>query len=223
MAVFEAGQEHDALYEAGSVYVAVSLSVELLLAEADREGLALSLDALHSGVLDRPMEPGCVARLSAWFGALHRGEPARLPPGQRLEEAALAALLNHLAAGAEVLPMGFGPASFERIVERARDFIEGHVDDVLSIDRIAAAAHASRRTLNRAFLEILGETPRSYVLKLRLQRIRDELASANETELTVTMVSNRWGAPELGRLAARYREMFDELPSETLRRRNGAR
>ncbi len=69
---------------------------------------------------------------------------------------------------------------------------------------------------------MLGETPQSYVLKMRLNRIRQDLASPAEAERTVTTVSHQWGIPELGRLAARYRQQFGELPRETLARRRAA-
>ena len=70
----------------------------------------------------------------------------------------------------------------------------------------------------------MGETPQQFILNLRLNRIRRELVhSEEEEERTVTVVSMRWGITELGRLAARYREQFGELPSETLRRRRGIR
>lgn len=84
---------------------------------------------------------------------------------------------------------------------------------------MVAASFASRRTLYRAYAETLDETPQSYILKLRLNRIRRDLAAPNEAMRTVTVVSNHWGIPELGRLASRYREQFGELPRQTLARR----
>lgn len=68
----------------------------------------------------------------------------------------------------------------------------------------------------------MNDTPQQFILKLRLNRIRRDLATADEAERTVTVVSMRWGITELGRLAHRYREQFGELPSETLRRSRGA-
>jgi AraC-like DNA-binding protein len=65
----------------------------------------------------------------------------------------------------------------------------------------------------------MDDTPQQFILKLRLNRIRRDLAYSDEAERTVTVVSMRWGITELGRLAARYREQFGELPSDTLRRR----
>jgi transcriptional regulator GlxA family with amidase domain len=53
------------------------------------------------------------------------------------------------------------------------------------------------------------------VLRLRLHRIRRDLASEEEAAHSVAIIANRWGVGELGRLAGRYRVAFGESPSET--------
>jgi hypothetical protein len=54
---------------------------------------------------------------------------------------------------------------------------------------------------------------------MRLNRIRRDLASEEEARCSITLLANKWGVSELGRFAARYRELFGELPSETRLRR----
>jgi AraC-like DNA-binding protein len=105
---------------------------------------------------------------------------------------------------------------YARIVSRARAYIHAHLTDPISLDAIALAAHTSRRTLYRAFAEILNDTPQTYVRRLRLHRIRADLAGDAERACTVTIIANQWGISELGRLAGWYRELFGERPSETL-------
>ena len=63
-----------------------------------------------------------------------------------------------------------------------------------------------------------SDTPYSYVLKLRLNRIRHELVTDAEAACTITMVAHRWNVAEMGRFAAWYRDLFGELPSQTLMR-----
>jgi AraC-like DNA-binding protein len=106
-----------------------------------------------------------------------------------------------------------------RIVARARAFIHANLDQPLSIEKIANAAATSHRTLHRAFHVVLDETPYSYVQKLRLNRIRRELVTDAEIACTITSVAHRWNIPEMGRFAAWYRDLFGELPSQTLMRR----
>jgi AraC-like DNA-binding protein len=150
--------------------------------------------------------------------ARQRGNARQLPPGYHLDEIIVAAAMAQLGrAGPSEDPMQIG--GYYRIVGRARAFIDAHLDSPIAIEALVDAAYASRRTLYRAFAETLGETPQSYILKLRLNRIRQDLATPSEAMRTVTVVSNQWGIPELGRLAAYYREQFGELPRDTLARR----
>jgi AraC-like DNA-binding protein len=160
---------------------------------------------------------GLITRL---IGRLQAGETVDLPPGLDLGRMIVAATIGQLAGGGDVpdLPAG----SHFRVVQRARAYIEAHLDNPIAIDDLVAAARTSRRTLHRAFIEVLGETPHTYVLKLRLNRIRSDLATPHEAQRTVTTVSHRWGIAELGKLAARYRAQFGELPSETLARHGAA-
>ena len=51
-----------------------------------------------------------------------------------------------------------------------------------------------------------------------MHRIRHDLASQAERACTVALIANEWGISELGRMAGRYRELFGELPSDTLGR-----
>jgi transcriptional regulator GlxA family with amidase domain len=105
-----------------------------------------------------------------------------------------------------------------RIVARAKAYIAANLAEPIAIDALAAAACTTRRTLHRAFVQVLGVSPRDHVLRLRLQRIRADLEAAVGDACTVADVANRWGIGELGRFAARYRALFGELPSATLAR-----
>jgi AraC-like DNA-binding protein len=69
---------------------------------------------------------------------------------------------------------------------------------------------------------VLDETPYSYVQKLRLNRIRHELVTDAEAACTITMVAHRWNMAGMGRFAAWYRDLFGELPSQTLRHQQSA-
>jgi transcriptional regulator GlxA family with amidase domain len=107
-----------------------------------------------------------------------------------------------------------------RVLSRAHAHSSiAHLDQPLSVEKIASAAATSHRTLHRAFHIVLDETPYSYVLKLRLHRIRHELVTRAEAACTITMVAHRWNITDMGRLAAWYRDLFGELPSQTLMRR----
>jgi AraC-like DNA-binding protein len=191
--------------------------------ELDRRATRLGIDIDPAKIARSGIVPGQIAasrrvRLARLVTARQRGSTRQLPPGYQLDEMIIAAAMAQLGRTASRDdPMRLG--GYYRIVARARAYIDAHLDSPIAIEALVEAAYASRRTLYRAFAEVLGETPQSYILKLRLNRIRQDLATPSEAMRTVTVVSNQWGIPELGRLAAYYREHFGELPRDTLARR----
>ena len=102
---------------------------------------------------------------------------------------------------------------YARIATRACQYIEANLSRPVSISAITRASCTSQRSLYRAFRHVFSETPQSYVRKLRLNRIRRDLASPEEAHCTVAVLANRWGVSELGRLSSEYRDLFNELPS----------
>jgi transcriptional regulator GlxA family with amidase domain len=55
-----------------------------------------------------------------------------------------------------------------------------------------------------------------------LNRARQALLASDSEEDKVTVIAAKLGFTELGRFAVRYRELFGERPSETLRRQKRA-
>ncbi|MHC6152682.1 helix-turn-helix domain-containing protein [Bradyrhizobium elkanii] len=212
--VFFPKDDHDALYAQGSMYAALTLSAEKLEREAAEENLVLDRTALgETGLHARPLSPNLINRLRSSFERIHDGTVAADNP---IADQLLSALIAHLARPPHQRIVGRRLDQHGKIVERARAFIREHLCEPMSIDQVAASAYASRRTLFRAFEEILDETPRSYVRKLRLHRIRHDLASDGERACTIALVANQWGISDLGRMSGSYRELFGERPSETV-------
>jgi transcriptional regulator GlxA family with amidase domain len=135
------------------------------------------------------------------------------PAGQILDVA-----ISHFAREPRPHSGRANPEGLALVITRAREFIEANLKEPLAVDAIAGASYASRRTLFRAFVRVLGETPGQYVRRRRLHRIRHDLATWPESLCTIAMISNRWGISELGRMAGWYRELFGERPSDTLHR-----
>ena len=212
--VFLPGDEHDALYTPGSLYAAVTLSAEKLEQEAGKEELVLDRHGLGgSGIHARCMALEILAALQRAFESVHRNSDGFDHPG--LAKQLLAALIAHLARPPRRNNWGRHPDLHGKIVERARVYIHDHLSEPISIDDLAAAAYASRRTLFRAFTDILDDTPRNYVRRLRLHRIRHDLASDAEKACTIALIANQWGISDLGRMSGWYRELFGERPRDT--------
>ena len=77
----------------------------------------------------------------------------------------------------------------------------------------------SERTLQYAFKEVMGLTPLTYVIRLRLNRVRQALVAATHGSTTVSAEALRWGFWHFGDFSRAYKACFGEAPSETLRRK----
>ncbi|MFV3402782.1 MULTISPECIES: helix-turn-helix domain-containing protein [Pseudomonas] len=109
-----------------------------------------------------------------------------------------------------------GRAIMRRISEWAADC----PDETLNLVELAKLAGVSVRRLQQAFKGFTQMPPAHW---LRLRRLngarRDLLQGAGE--VTVAEVAMRWSFWHLGRFSESYRQLFRELPSETLKRSRG--
>lgn len=215
MGIFHAGDEHDALYSEGSIYAVASLSLDQLEGFAADEDLVLDRATLGgTGIHARKMDSHTLAHLTYMFSLIHSGTWN----GANATRELLSAIIQHLGRPPIDLLRRTSRNRHNAVFLRARAYINENLSHPMSLDEIASAAHTSRRTLCRAFADILDITPQAYVRRLRLHRIRQHLASEAERNCTITIVANNWGISELGRFAKWYHDLFGELPSETLKR-----
>lgn len=213
--VFLPGDEHDSRYTPGTLYATVTISTERLEREAAEAGLVLDRRTLGgTGFHSRQLDPGVVHGIERDFRRLHAGHASKRAAGRAL----LDAVIGHLGR----LPWRSCPpvahGGHARIARMARAYILEHLSEPIALDDIASAAMSSRRTLHRAFAEIFDDTPQGFVRRLRLHRIRHDLAGPAERACTITLVANHWGLTELGRMSGWYRELFGERPRDTMRR-----
>ena len=79
--------------------------------------------------------------------------------------------------------------------------------------------NVSRRTLHRVFVEVHDVPPITFMRRKRLCDVRAALRSAAKRRaVMIRDIAIEHGFAELGRFAAAYRQMWGELPSQTLRR-----
>lgn len=123
--------------------------------------------------------------------------------------------LLELVAPDQASPLN--PTARKRMVDRAREYALGHLDEPLSILDLCNHIGASRRKLQYCFQETLGINPVAYLRALRLNAVRRELRKSTQSH-GVQEVAARWGFWHLSRFSSDYRTMFGESPSQTLRR-----
>jgi len=204
-------------------------------------GTALILDggqltAAVSAMLERPivgsldLEPrlerstSCGQMLEAMVrtldAGLFDGGPLTHSPiaMARLTEALVALLI-------ETVPHRFSgtvgrkaPSALPRHVKRAVDFMHANMARALSSTEIAHAGGVSVRSLEEGFRQFKGVSPMAYLRRIRLDAVRAELCAPEGTE-PIAQIALKWGFAHLGRFSAFYRQVYGELPSETVTRR----
>jgi AraC family ethanolamine operon transcriptional activator len=103
------------------------------------------------------------------------------------------------------------------VVRRADDYLRAHLGGPLSVLDLCRELAVSERALHYAFQEVRGLSPMAYFRAVRLNAVRQELkAAAAAGTATVHAVARRFGFWHTGELAAAYRRLFGELPSQTL-------
>ncbi|CAB3638504.1 AraC-like ligand-binding domain-containing protein [Achromobacter pestifer] len=105
-------------------------------------------------------------------------------------------------------------------VRRARDYIETHVDETISLADLAAHCGVSIRTLQNGFAQFLKQSPSDYVRNQRLTLVHAALEAAHTGD-SVTDILLRHGVTSFGHFATHYRKRYGCLPSDTLRRHRG--
>jgi AraC family ethanolamine operon transcriptional activator len=129
-------------------------------------------------------------------------------------EADLAHMLAKCVSDSSAADASPGFAQRQLAVNKALDLIFS-THDAITVSDVYAYSAVSWRTLDRAFRERFGITPKQYIVARRLAGARRALVAARPGT-TVTGIANDWGFWHLGRFSADYNRMFRELPSTTL-------
>jgi len=103
------------------------------------------------------------------------------------------------------------------IVKNVRTFLLENADRAIGVPELCNVFKVSRRTLQYAFDRILGIGPNAYLKILRLNGVRRALCRRDE-RISVQQAASDWGFWHLSQFAKDYRNLFDELPSDTVRR-----
>ena len=106
----------------------------------------------------------------------------------------------------------------EEIIRRAKALVEEREGEHLLVSELAAGTGVSERTLRTAFHEYYGTSPLRYWQVRNAHRVYRALRNAEPDEVSVARVLLEHGETEFGRFAQRYRRLFGELPSDTLRK-----
>ena len=217
--VFSPGGENECVSKPGFRGHLVSYSEEYLERTAENLGLSVNLGLYREGGVALQLDSATAEDLRHRFHRFGSIVTTCLTDAEKqwirheLETEMAARLLFLLAADP--------PTTCERIdgfkmraVQRARDYIDIHATEPPTILQVGQAAGVSWRSLNYAFREVFGVTPKQYLQATRLNGVRKQLRRRGPGS-TVADIANRWGFWHMGQFAADYKRQFGELPSKT--------
>ena len=110
------------------------------------------------------------------------------------------------------------PGKKQRALNKAVDYIKTFSNNPITLNELCQETRVSARTLQSAFLEHFGMSPKAYLRVQRLNAAHKELFTANPVGTKVADVAYRRGFWHMGQFSADYKRLFAELPSETLKK-----
>ncbi|MEO0981825.1 MAG: AraC family transcriptional regulator [Pseudomonadota bacterium] len=136
-------------------------------------------------------------------------------------ESAAQALALHLLRNHSTLTEPIAPARralSQKRLASAIDFIEANLDQNLSLEQIAAAAHLSSFHFLRCFRDETGQTPHAYVTTRRVQRCRELLETS---ELPLSEIAYRCGFANQAHMTTVFKRAAGVPPGQYRREKTG--
>lgn len=109
-----------------------------------------------------------------------------------------------------------GPSATAACVERAKAYLDAHLDETVTLERLGRVAYMSPFHLQRSFKRLLGVTPREYVRARRAERLKQRLRAGD----TVSRATFEAGYGSGSRVYERADEELGMTPASY--RRGGA-
>jgi AraC-like DNA-binding protein len=220
--VLRSGEEFTLQRPKGMELVAVTFELDEFRRLSEERPWAPGAQAL----LSRPVlrAPGrAMQRLRQDLLSLFDETPATDPFGAEAIEShsvscgvfdALFELFDGVADGRQAV----GSASASFIVAQCHRMVAGSADSPPSVEELCLRLRTSRRTLQNSFRQVADATPVHYLRCVRLNAVRRQLMSTRAVDLSVAQAAADRGFSHLSHFAERYKALFGELPSQTMRR-----
>jgi len=104
----------------------------------------------------------------------------------------------------------------DKAFRKAKTYILEHRTEPITVQELVEETSVTERTLEFAFLERFGITPKAVLRSFRLNGVHRELKLATLGSTQISDVAKQWSFYHMGQFAKDYKLMFGELPSETL-------
>jgi len=105
-----------------------------------------------------------------------------------------------------------------RSIKMVKEYLATYPMEPVTVSQLCMMTEVSERTLQYAFQDQYGVSPKTYLRNFRLNGSRRELLQSDCEIARVNDVASVWGFWHMGQFAADYHNLFGELPSETLQK-----
>ncbi|WP_322069810.1 helix-turn-helix domain-containing protein [Paraburkholderia bannensis] len=137
---------------------------------------------------------------------------------KRFQDEVLSVLLGLLESATGLPSRDVTHATYSDIVKRCERITEDNTQESLTVLDLCRMLRCSRRTLQTSFQRVANVTPVEYLRSIRLNAVHRLLRSTSADELLIGDAAARWGFTHLSYFAREYRDLFGELPSQTVRK-----
>ena len=105
-------------------------------------------------------------------------------------------------------------------VHQATEHIRANFKETLGIQDLVKVTGVSERCLFEGFKQNLKVTPMQFLMQIRLANVRLELTKESfDRNVNITQIALDNGFSQLGRFSSYYKDVYGELPSETIKAR----
>ena len=188
--------------------------MEHLIVGISDAALAAACDGVSGGVELRPQWKLADARLSSLLAAVNSERVAGFPSGRlfldSVEQALAAALVNGYAVHHRPVRTYRGGLSPARL-RRVKEFVHAKMEDELSLHDLAQSVGLNTAHFSEMFRKSTGETPHQFVLRVRVERAKEMLRTA---EMRVLDVAIACGFKTQQHFAHVFRQLSGASPTE---------
>ncbi|MCP3888445.1 MAG: helix-turn-helix domain-containing protein [Desulfobulbaceae bacterium] len=220
IAIFPERGELNAVSKNGFKIFSISLpQAQLAELVSSIDSSALLPSVLNNELLTIP--PENMLPFRDYLGGLYRQltwKPSLIHHNGFAKEIETEVIQKMLTVLATSTPSGQQPPTRLRTkaIKKSMAYIFEFGDRPIKISELCKFAGVSLRTLEYAFLDHFGISPKTYLSSYKLNNVRKQLLQSHPSEISIVDIANKWNFWHMGQFARDYRRLFGELPSETL-------
>lgn len=107
---------------------------------------------------------------------------------------------------------------YTRLINRAEDYIENHLDQQITLEDLAKDAMLSKFHFHRLFSESSEETLKQFIIRIKMER--SAIFLVVRTDLTITEIAQRYGYSDASAYNKAFKNHFHVSPLTYRKARN---